>query len=34
VQREHPWFGRIVKDIRMLRIEENNDLMQQSLSLS
>lgn len=23
----YPWFGTCVKDIRMLRIEENNDLM-------
>lgn len=24
----HPWFMTCVKDVRMLRIEENNDLMQ------
>lgn len=24
--RQHPWFGTSVRDIRMLRIEENNDL--------
>jgi len=23
----HPWFKRVVNDIRMLRIEDNNDLM-------
>jgi virulence-associated protein VapD len=23
----HAWFGRIVKDLRMFRIDENNDLM-------
>ena len=27
VQKIHPWFAKVVKDIRMLRIEENNDLM-------
>jgi virulence-associated protein VapD len=27
VQRAYPWFGAVVRDIRMLRIEENNDLM-------
>lgn len=27
VQRACPWFGQVVRDIRMLRIEENNDLM-------
>ena len=27
LSREHPWFKACVKDIRMLRIEENNDLM-------
>ena len=27
VQRQHSWFGQALKDIRMLRIEENNDLM-------
>jgi virulence-associated protein VapD len=26
VARELPWFPRVVRDIRMLRIEENNDL--------
>jgi len=25
--KRHPWFRRVVRDIRMLRIEENNDLM-------
>jgi virulence-associated protein VapD len=24
---KHPWFRNVVTDIRMLRIEENNDLM-------
>jgi virulence-associated protein VapD len=24
---EHPWFGPAVRDVRMLRIEDNNDLM-------
>lgn len=27
IQKAHPWFGKVVSDIRMLRIEENNDLM-------
>ena|ERR1700720_2016207 len=27
MQRHHSWFGKAVIDIRMLRIEENNDLM-------
>lgn len=27
VQREHGWFAKVVNDIRMLRIEEHNDLM-------
>lgn len=27
VQREHIWFAKVVTDIRMLRIEEHNDLM-------
>jgi virulence-associated protein VapD len=27
VQRRHTWFGKAVIDIRMLRIEENNDLL-------
>ncbi len=27
VSRRYPWFRNVVKDIRMLRIEENNDLM-------
>jgi virulence-associated protein VapD len=26
--KKYPWFGTCVKDVRMLRIEENNDLMQ------
>lgn len=26
VQKRHDWFNKVVKDIRMLRIEENNDL--------
>jgi virulence-associated protein VapD len=26
IQRRHPWFRRVVKDIRMLRVEEFNDL--------
>lgn len=25
--REYPWFSTCAKDVRMLRIEENNDLM-------
>lgn len=25
--RKHPWFKQAVRDIRMLRIEENNDLL-------
>lgn len=25
--REYPWFATCAKDVRMLRIEENNDLM-------
>jgi virulence-associated protein VapD len=37
VQKTHPWFGKVVSDIRMLRIEEHNDLMpaisQQELQL-
>ena len=27
VQRAYPWFAKSVSDIRMLRIEEHNDLM-------
>src|SRR6185437_3717825 len=27
IQKKHPWFRAVVRDIRMLRIEENNDLM-------
>jgi virulence-associated protein VapD len=27
IQRECPWFAKVINDIRMLRIEENNDLM-------
>ena len=27
VQKAHSWFGKVVIDIRMLRIEEHNDLM-------
>lgn len=27
LSKEYPWFSTCVKDIRMLRIEENNDLM-------
>ncbi|MCW5688490.1 MAG: virulence factor [Pseudolabrys sp.] len=27
VVKAHPWFANVVTDIRMLRIEENNDLM-------
>ncbi len=27
VQKECPWFAKVVNDLRMLRIEENNDLM-------
>jgi virulence-associated protein VapD len=27
VQKRFPWFNRVLSDIRMLRIEENNDLM-------
>lgn len=27
VQKTFPWFARVIKDIRMLRIEENNNLM-------
>jgi virulence-associated protein VapD len=26
VQKAHPWFRQVVSDVRMLRIEENNDL--------
>lgn len=37
VQKTYPWFGKVVSDIRMLRIEEHNDLMpaiaQQELQL-
>jgi virulence-associated protein VapD len=37
VQKAHSWFGKVVSDIRMLRIEEHNDLMpaiaQQELEL-
>ena len=37
VQKTHPWFVKVVGDIRMLRIEEHNDLMpaiaQQELQL-
>lgn len=25
--KKHPWFSTCIKDIRMLRIEENNDLL-------
>jgi virulence-associated protein VapD len=25
--KKHPWFSLVVNDIRMLRIEDNNDLM-------
>ena len=27
IVKRHPWFRTVVSDIRMLRIEENNDLM-------
>lgn len=27
VGKRYPWFAKVVRDIRMLRIEENNDLM-------
>lgn len=27
VQKSYPWFAKVVSDIRMLRIEEHNDLM-------
>jgi virulence-associated protein VapD len=27
IQRKHSWFAKVLTDIRMLRIEENNDLM-------
>lgn len=27
VSRQYPWFRFVVSDIRMLRVEENNDLM-------
>lgn len=37
VQKQHSWFGKAVRDIRMLRIEEHNDLLpaiaQQELEL-
>lgn len=37
VQKSHPWFAKVVTDIRMLRIEEHNNLMpaiaQQELDL-
>jgi virulence-associated protein VapD len=26
-QKMHPWFGKAVRDIRMIRIEEHNDLL-------
>jgi virulence-associated protein VapD len=26
IAKELPWFSKVVRDIRMLRIEENNDL--------
>lgn len=25
--KKHPWFRTVVRDIRMMRVEENNDLM-------
>lgn len=28
LSKKYPWFGTCVKDVRMLRIEENNDLTQ------
>jgi len=35
IQETYPWFNKVVRDLRMFRIEENNDLMpligQQSL---
>jgi hypothetical protein len=27
IRRQHPWFAKVLTDIRMLRIEEHNDLM-------
>jgi virulence-associated protein VapD len=27
VQKRYPWFAKVLTDIRMLRIEEHNDLM-------
>lgn len=27
IDRRYSWFGRCVQDLRMLRVEENNDLM-------
>ncbi len=27
LQKRHAWFGKVVSDLRMLRIEEHNDLM-------
>jgi hypothetical protein len=27
LQRRHPWFRNVVRDLRMLRIEENDDLL-------
>jgi virulence-associated protein VapD len=27
IQKHHPWFAKVLTDIRMLRIEEHNDLM-------
>jgi hypothetical protein len=27
LQRRHSWFGKVVSDLRMLRIEEHNDLL-------
>lgn len=27
MDRRHAWFGRVVKDLRMLRVDENNDLL-------
>lgn len=28
LSKEYPWFSACAKDVRMLRIEENNDLME------
>jgi virulence-associated protein VapD len=27
IDRRHAWFGRVVQDLRMLRVDEDNDLL-------